>query len=215
MSPTHGPKDTRQSPTLSRRDFLKGTGLAVASATVVETGLATMAGTAAAQALPASTVAVSGAGAMAIALNVNGVECALSVPPSTTLAEALRGALGLTGTKVGCDHGACNACTVWLDGEPIASCMLLAADVGARKVTTIEGLARGEELHPVQAAFIAHDAVQCGFCTPGLAMSCAALLERNPHPTPEEVRSATSGHLCRCGTLPHVLAATLDAAKKG
>jgi len=119
----------------------------------------------------------------------------------------------LTGTKIGCDRGSCSACTVWLDGVPVVSCMLLAVDVGSRKVMTIEGLAQGEALHRVQGAFITHDAVQCGFCTPGLVMSCAALLDSNPNPTPDDVRTATSGHLCRCGTLPHAIAATLDAAK--
>jgi carbon-monoxide dehydrogenase small subunit/xanthine dehydrogenase YagT iron-sulfur-binding subunit len=132
-----------------------------------------------------------------------------------TLAEVLRGPLGLTGTKIGCDRGACSACTVWVDRVPVASCMMLAVDVGDRKVTTIEGLAKGEELHPVQSAFIAHDAMQCGFCTPGLVMSCAALIESNPAPSLDDVKAAVSGHLCRCGTYPHVFAAVLDAAKNG
>ena len=99
-----------------------------------------------------------------------------------TLAEALRGPLGLTGTKIACNRGACSACTVWLDGLPVCACMMLAVDVGARSVTTIEGLADGEALHPVQQAFIDHDALQCGFCTPGMIMSCAALLERKADP---------------------------------
>jgi aerobic-type carbon monoxide dehydrogenase small subunit (CoxS/CutS family) len=151
--------------------------------------------------------------AISIALDVNGVERSLRVEPRTTLAEALRGALGLTGVKVACDRGACSACTVWLDGAPVCSCMTLAVEVGARKVTTIEGLARGEALHAVQAAFIAHDALQCGYCTPGLIMSCAALLERNPDPTAEDVEAAIAGHYCRCGAYPHVVAATLAAAE--
>ena len=151
--------------------------------------------------------------AIPIALDVNGVERSLRVEPRTTLAEALRDLLGLTGVKIACDRGACSACTVWLDGAPVSSCMTLAIEVGARKVTTIEGLARGEALHAVQAAFVAHDAVQCGFCTPGLVMSCAALLERNPDPSAEEVELAIGGHYCRCGTYPHVVAATLAAAK--
>jgi carbon-monoxide dehydrogenase small subunit/xanthine dehydrogenase YagT iron-sulfur-binding subunit len=136
----------------------------------------------------------------------------LQVEPRTTLAEALRGPLNLTGTKIACNRGACSACTVWLDGATVSSCMLLAIDVGARSVTTIEGLAKDGQLHPVQAAFIEHDAVQCGFCTPGMVMSCAALLERLPHPSAADVRAAISGHLCRCGTYPHVIAATLAAA---
>ncbi len=107
---------------------------------------------------------------------------------------------------------------MWLDGEPVYSCMMLASDAAGHDVVTIEGLARGEELHPVQSAFIAHDAVQCGFCTPGLVMSCAALVERNPEPTADDVKAAISGHLCRCGSIPHAIDATLAAAqalKKG
>ena len=130
-----------------------------------------------------------------------------------TLAEALRGPLGLTGTKIACNRGACSACTVWLDGVPICSCMMLAIEVGARRVTTIEGLANGAQLHPVQAAFIEYDALQCGFCTPGMVMSCAAILEHTPDPTADDVQTAISGHLCRCGTYSHVIAATLAAAK--
>jgi len=158
-------------------------------------------------------LAAVGPDAVPLALTVNGVSRALQVEPRTTLAEALRGSLGLTGTKIGCDRGACSACTVLIDGAAVCSCMILAVDVGARRVTTIEGLASGSELHPVQASFIAHDALQCGYCTPGMVMSCAALLERTPDPTAEDVQVAISGHVCRCGTYPHVVAATLAAAK--
>jgi len=157
--------------------------------------------------------AIVGPGALALTLRVNGAARQVVVPPHATLAEVLRGPLDFTGTKIGCDRGACSACTVWLDGAPVASCMLLAIDVGDRSVTTIEGLSEGGKLHPVQAAFIEHDAVQCGFCTPGLVMSCAALIEHNPHAALEDVKTATSGHLCRCGTYPKVFAATLAAAK--
>ena len=156
---------------------------------------------------------IIGPAAVPLTLRVNGTARTVSLPPHTTLAEALRGVLDLTGTKIGCDRGACSACTVWLDGAPVASCMILAIDIGERSVTTIEGLAQGGKLHPVQTAFIEHDAVQCGFCTPGLVMSSAALLARNPNPTLDDVKAATSGHLCRCGTYPHVFAATLAAAK--
>ena len=148
----------------------------------------------------------------ALTLNVNGVDHDVNFAPQATLAEVLRGPLGLTGTKVACNRGACSACTVWLDGAPIPSCMMLAIEVGARKITTIEGLAQGDALHPVQEAFIEHDAMQCGYCTPGMAMAAAALLERNPHPSESEVEAAISGHICRCGTYPHVVAATLAAA---
>ena len=130
-----------------------------------------------------------------------------------TLVEALRGPLGLTGTKIACNRGACSACTVWLDGEPHLGCMTLAVEVGHRAVTTIEGLAKGDTLRPIQAAFIEHDAMQCGFCTPGMAMAVGALIEHNPDPTAEDVERAIGGHICRCGTYPHVVAATLAAAK--
>jgi carbon-monoxide dehydrogenase small subunit/xanthine dehydrogenase YagT iron-sulfur-binding subunit len=148
-----------------------------------------------------------------ITLTINGVARTFQVEPRMTLAEALRGPLGLTGTKIACNRGACSACTVWLDGATICSCMMLAIEVGGASVTTIEGLAHDDQLHPVQAAFIEHDALQCGFCTPGMVMSCAALLDRTPNPTAEDVQRAISGHLCRCGTYPHVVAATLAAAK--
>jgi len=148
-----------------------------------------------------------------VRLNVNGAVRTAQIKASVTLAELLRGPLGLTGTKIACNRGACSACTVWLDGLPVCACMMLAVDVGTRSVTTIEGLAQGETLHPVQQAFIDHDALQCGYCTPGMIMSCAALLKQNPEPSADDVRAAISGHYCRCGTYPHVIAATLAAAK--
>jgi aerobic-type carbon monoxide dehydrogenase small subunit (CoxS/CutS family) len=154
-----------------------------------------------------------GPDAVPVTLKINGVARLIQAEPRMTLAEALRGPLGLTGTKIACNRGACSACTVWLDGTAQCSCMTLAVDVGARSVTTIEGLAQGGELHPVQAAFIEHDAMQCGFCTPGMVMSCAALLEHTPDPTSDDVKTAISGHICRCGTYPHVIAATLAAAQ--
>ncbi len=150
---------------------------------------------------------------VAVRLNINGAVRTVHVAASMTLAEVLRGPLGLTGTKIACNRGACSACTVWLDGLPICACMMLASDVGTRSITTIEGLAQGETLHPVQQAFIEHDALQCGYCTPGMIMSCAALLKRNAEPNADDVRAAISGHYCRCGTYPHVIAATVAAAK--
>lgn len=156
-------------------------------------------------------IAAQGPDAIAMTLTVNGIARIFEAEPRVTLAEALRGPLALTGTKIACNRGACSSCTVWLDGTPIVSCMILAVDVGNRAVTTIEGLIRDGKLHPVQAAFIGHDAIQCGFCTPGMVMSCAALLDRDPEPTRDAVLAAISGHLCRCGTYPHVVAATLAA----
>ncbi len=140
-------------------------------------------------------------------ITVNGIARDVEVEARATLAEVLRGPLRLTGTKIACDRGACGACTVWLDGAPVCSCMLLAVDVGERPVTTIEGLAPADGLHPLQQAFIDADAVQCGFCTSGMLMSCAALLRDQPEFGAAEVRVAISGNLCRCGTYPHVLAA--------
>lgn len=189
---------------ISRRSFLQASAL---------TGMGMgMAGTAFAAA-PADGPATIGPDAGPVTLQVNGTARTIQVEPRTTLAEALRGPLGLTGTKIGCNRGACSACTVWLDGVPTLACMTLAIDVGSRAVTTIEGLAQGDVLHPVQSAFIEHDATQCGFCTPGLVMACAALVEHVPAPTADDVKTAISGHYCRCGTYPHVVAATLDAAK--
>jgi xanthine dehydrogenase YagT iron-sulfur-binding subunit len=193
---------------VSRRSFLASAGVTAGGA-MLETSLAASR----ALAEQKSDSAIMGPGAVPLSLRINGAVRTVTVPPRMTLAEALRGPLDLTGTKIGCDRGSCSACTVWLDGAPVASCMMLAIDVGERSVTTIEGLNDGDKLHPVQAAFIEHDAVQCGFCTPGLVMSCAALLARNPQPSLEDVKTATSGHLCRCGTYPHVFAATLAAAK--
>lgn len=149
-----------------------------------------------------------------ITLHVNGKTRSLRAEPRMTLADALREKLNLTGTKVVCDRGSCSACTVWIEGQPVCSCMTLAADADGKEVKTIEGLADGDRLHRVQEAFVEHDAAMCGFCTPGMVMSCAALLERNPDPSLEDVKLATSGNLCRCGTYPKVFDATLAAAKK-
>ena len=202
-------RDTAPAGGITRREFLKSASTAIAGSAVFDTNLQAAVTSPEAE----QNEAVVGPAPMRILLDVNGVQRALDVAPQATLAEVLRGSLNLTGTKIGCDRGACSACTVWVQRVPVASCMMLAVDVGERKVVTIEGLARGDELHPVQSAFIAHDAIQCGFCTPGLVMSCAALVESNRNPSLEDVKAAISGHLCRCGTYPHVFAATLDAAK--
>jgi xanthine dehydrogenase YagT iron-sulfur-binding subunit len=193
---------------ISRRTFLKGSGLSAASVALLDASL----GVRAAAADLVSEPQVLGPGAVSLSLSVNGRTFPVRVDPGTTLADVLRQGLGLTGTKIGCDRGACSACTVWVDGEVVASCMTLALDVRGKQVTTIEGLAPGGKLHPVQQAFVDHDALQCGFCTPGMVMSCAALLERHPNCTLEDVKAAVSGHLCRCGTYPNIFKATLAAA---
>lgn len=195
--------------TFSRRGFLKGAGVTAAT-TVIES----------ANALARETTGALqheralGPDAIPVKLNVNGQEHAVTIEPRYTLAETLRDNLNLTGTKVVCDRGSCSACTVWIDNTPKLACMTLAIDTVGHKITTIEGLSHGDTMHLVQAAFVKHDAMQCGFCTPGMVMSCAALLERNPNPSLSDVKHAVSGNLCRCGTYPKVFAATLDAAQQ-
>lgn len=194
----------------SRRGFLKGAGLAAAS-TVMESASALARD---AQEGMRGNAAL-GPEAVPVKLHINNQDYPVTIEPRYTLAETLRDNIGLTGTKVVCDRGSCSACTVWIDGAPALACMTLAIDTVGRKVTTIEGLSEGNHLHPVQAAFVKHDAMQCGFCTPGMVMSCAALLQRNPNPTLGDVKHAVSGNLCRCGTYPKIFAATLDAAQQG
>lgn len=133
-----------------------------------------------------------------IELTVNGKRHTLEVTPNTTLLDALRDGLDLTGSKRGCDIGACGACTVIVDGVPVLSCMALAARYQGKQITTIEGLSQNGQLHPLQESAIAHGAVQCGFCTPGWLLSAASLLERNPKPTRDEVAEAIAGNFCRC-----------------
>jgi len=206
-SPDHPGESTRNG--ITRRGFLKGAGLTAAGTALLE-GVQGFASEAKAAENPGVTEL--GPGPVPVRLHVNGVEHTVEIEPRTTLAEALRIDLGMTGTKIVCDRGVCSGCTVWLDKMPVNSCMTLAIDAIGRHVTTIEGIAPEGELHPLQAAFVSHDAMQCGFCTPGMVMSCAALLERNPNPSEAEVRHAVSGNLCRCGTYPKIFAATLDAA---
>jgi len=144
---------------------------------------------------------------IAITLVVNGVARKLEVAPWTTLLDALREHLDLTGTKKGCDHGQCGACTVLLDGRRINSCLTLAVMKDGANVTTIEGLAEGSALHALQRAFIEHDAFQCGYCTPGQICSAAGLLEEGHARTADEIRELMSGNICRCGAYPNILAA--------
>jgi xanthine dehydrogenase YagT iron-sulfur-binding subunit len=195
--------------TFSRRGFLKGAGVTAATS-VIETANALTRD--AKEALQADRV--QGPDALPVKLHINGREHSVVIEPRDTLAQTLRDNLGLTGTKVVCDRGSCSACTVWIDKTPALACMTLAIDSTGREITTIEGLSHGATMHPVQAAFVKHDAMQCGFCTPGMVMSCAALLERNPKPTLNDVKHAVSGNLCRCGTYPKVFAATLDVARE-
>lgn len=193
--------------TFSRRGFLKGASV-TAAASVIETANALARD--AKEALHSDRV--QGPDALPVELHINGRLHAVVIEPRDTLAQTLRDNLGLTGTKVVCDRGSCSACTVWIDKTPALACMTLSIDTTGRHITTIEGLSHNGAMHPVQAAFVKHDAMQCGFCTPGMVMSCAALLQRMPKPGLGDVKHAVSGNLCRCGTYPKVFAATLDAA---
>lgn len=149
-----------------------------------------------------------------ISLKVNGEDYEIEVDPRRTLLEVLRDELGLTGTKESCGIGECGACTVLMDGKAILSCLTLAVEANGKDVLTIEGLAKDGELHPLQEAFVEHGAIQCGFCTPGMILSAKALLDKNPRPTKEEVRSGIAGNLCRCTGYAKIVEAILAASQK-
>jgi len=147
-------------------------------------------------------------------LDVNGRERRIDATDGETLLVVLRDRLGLTGTKYGCGEGQCGACTVLLDGRAVRSCRTPASSASGKRVVTIEGLARGEHLHPVQQAFLDAEAFQCGYCTPGMIVAAAALLDAHPHPTENEIIAAMNGNICRCGTYPRILQAINQAAQK-
>lgn len=149
-----------------------------------------------------------------LALTVNGEKVETLFAPYKTLLEVLREDLALTGTKHGCELGECGACTVLLDGAPVLSCLVLGLECEGRSVQTIEGLARGPELHPLQAAFADFGGSQCGYCSPGVIMTAKALLENNPHPTREQIKEATAGNLCRCTGYQQIVDAVEDAARR-
>jgi xanthine dehydrogenase YagT iron-sulfur-binding subunit len=190
---------------LSRRDFLKGAGVAVS------TGM--LAAPEPAAAAPESAAGLRGPGAVPITLRINGQAHSLQVEPRVTLLDALRNQLDLTGAKKVCDRGVCGACTVILDGHPVYACNVLAIEAEGHRIETIEGLGTAEHLHPVMAAFVEHDAQQCGFCTPGFVVACKAFLDKHPNPTREDVEHGLGGNLCRCGTYAGVREAVLEAAK--
>jgi carbon-monoxide dehydrogenase small subunit len=148
-----------------------------------------------------------------LTLFVNGITYTINIEPNRTLVDVLRDVLGLTGTKKSCNEGECGACTVLMDGKPVASCLVLAVDAHNRTITTIEGLADGENLHPLQVSFVRNGGIQCGFCTPGMIMSAKALLDENPDPTPLQVRTGISGNLCRCTGYQQIVDSVMAAAK--
>lgn len=148
-----------------------------------------------------------------ISLKINGTMYEEAVNVRRTLLEVIREQIGLTGTHKGCDEGECGACTVLMDGKPVASCLVLAVEADGKEITTIEGLAHGENLHPIQRAFINHGAIQCGFCTPGMILTAKALLDENHNPTMEEIKSGIAGNLCRCTGYFQIIEAISSAAK--
>ena len=190
---------------LSRRDFLRG-----GATGALTTSLLTSMGP---QAEAASHGKVLGPGGVSVKLKVNGKLKPVEVEPRTTLLDALRNRLDVTGAKRVCDRGTCGACTVLLNGKPVYACSVLAIEAQGQDIVTVEGLGSPEQLHPLQTAFIANDAQQCGFCTPGFVVACKAFLDGNPDPTLEEVQKGLGGNLCRCGTYAGIGPAVLEAAK--
>lgn len=150
---------------------------------------------------------------MALEFTLNGKACRLEVKPSLTLQDVLRDVLGLTGTKKGCEQGVCGSCTVLLNGKAVNACLVLAPLIHGQAVTTIEGLAQGQDLHPLQEAFIQHGAIQCGYCTPGMILSAKALLDETPHPDEAHIRKSLRGNLCRCTGYVKIIEAVQAAAR--
>jgi xanthine dehydrogenase YagT iron-sulfur-binding subunit len=192
-----------QSSGLSRRDFMKISGITAAVPLVLGPKVVHAAG---------EEVVVHGPGKASITLLVNGKKLSAELEPRVTLLEALRTNFNLTGAKNVCDRGTCGACTVLLDGKPVYACSMLAIDVQGQKITTIEGLAEGDALTPVMQAFVEHDAQQCGFCTPGFVIATTHFLQQHPNPTEDDIRHGLSGNFCRCGTYDGIRAVALGKA---
>lgn len=197
--------------TFSRRSFVKGVGAGLmGSYTLLKPGRAA----AKAKDEKAEKLAEIHEGKTELSLTVNGKKVRVLVEPRETLAELLRERLQLTGTKISCNHGECGSCTVLLDGRAVYSCHMLALDAAGGEVLTIEGLLTGDKLHPIQEAFLEHDGLQCGFCTPGQIMSAQALLNKTPRPTRDEVLMGMSGNICRCSAYPKIIESVLAAAER-
>ena len=184
----------------SRRDFLKTVAAGSVAASVFKTG----------DAVPAQFPTPAGPADIAVALTVNGQRHQLRLEPRVTLLEAIRSPIGLTGAKRACDRGSCGACTVMIDARTYYSCSILAIEAQGRDIRTVEGLALGPTLHPVQQAICDHDGVMCGFCTPGFVVATVALINGNPTPSPSDAERGLAGNLCRCGAYKGLLAAALD-----
>ncbi len=198
-------------PGVSRRDFLRGTG---AAATAVAS-LVKVPGVEAQEAKSGADVVAIGPGPVKLSLEVNGTTMTTNVEPRVTLLDALRNYLDVTGCKKVCDRGTCGACTVMVDGKPIYSCTMLALEAEGKKIRTAESLIDGGKLDPVPAAFVACDAQQCGFCTPGFVVAMRAVLDANPKATPAEVEKGLAGNICRCGTYEQMRHAIEDLCKAG
>lgn len=194
----------------TRRDFLKGFGSGTLGAAIAPRLLAQKA-----ESIQTQEGEVPVYTTKQIKLTINGREFTLVVEPQETLLDVLRDKLNLTGAKKMCDRGECGGCTVLLEGKPIYSCMYLAIRADGASITTIEGLAQKDKLHPLQQAFIDNDAYQCGFCTPGFLLASKAMLEKTPHPTLDQIKQGLSGNLCRCGNFAKIFKAVDDAAKTG
>ena len=194
---------------ISRRDFLETTGAGLVAAAVPPVA----AEVPVVPTTPVDPTSAAPAPRTSITLTINGVERRIEVEDRWTLVELLRDHLALTGTKIGCDRGECGACTVLLDGKTVYSCSYLAVWCDGHTVETVEHLARGEALDPLQTAFIEHDGPQCGFCTSGQLMSAKALLARNPRPTPDEVRAALTGNICRCSNYNRYVESVVAASR--
>ena len=202
------PKNKNGKQKISRRKFLKTATGAVTAGLLVKPAARAKATTTA----PVKRTSL-GPGQVTVKLNVNGTDHVLKLEPRVTLVQALREKLGLTGTKRTCDHGECGACTVLIDGRAVCSCMTLAVNAQGKKIVTIEGLAQGKVLSRLQQAFVDNDAMQCGFCTPGMIMSLKALLDQHPRATAAQIRTALAGNYCRCGALPNILKAANAVAR--
>jgi xanthine dehydrogenase YagT iron-sulfur-binding subunit len=197
-------KSSSAHPGVSRRDFLKISGVTAAVPLVTQAG---------AFALAEGETPVQGPGKVPVALNVNGKKLHAQLEPRVTLLDALRDQFELTGAKRVCDRGTCGACTVLLDGKAVYACSVLAIDAQNNQITTVEGLGEPGRMHPVQQAFVDHDAQQCGFCTPGFVVATKAFLDQHPHPTAGEIKRGLGGNFCRCGTYAGIREAVMQAAK--
>jgi len=191
---------------VSRRDFLKISGMSITLPLVTDPKMAMAAG---------EQIPVRGPGKVPMEFSINGRRLKAELEPRVTLLDTLRDQFEVTGAKRVCDRGECGACTVLLDNKPVYSCSVLAIEAQRKPITTVESLMQGGKLHPVQQAFVDNDASQCGFCTPGFVVACKALLDRHPHPTAEDIRHGLSGNLCRCGTYDGIRKAIAQVAQKG